>query len=310
MTEELKPAEAPETEELIPVEEPIDEKVATEGDDTTDPDDDEDERLGHEEGEDTDSANRRRRKQRREAQRRAREHQTERLAMLERQNAMMAQQLQQVQGYTLGMQEQQLAERAQQAEGDAAQADAIFAAAVSAGNGNDAAEAQRIRDAARAEAYQLSAAAQQLAQARNAQSQPVSRAPQVDPRVSKNAADWQAANPWFKPGGSDEASLLARQIDNDLVREGYNPATRDHWVELTNRLNDAFGDDEAPKQQRKGPPMGATREHATQNTRGNQIYVAPERKQAMIEAGIWDDPVRRQRALQEYKRFDEANPAR
>jgi hypothetical protein len=32
--------------------------------------------------------------------------------------------------------------------------------------------------------------------------------------------------------------------------------------------------------------------------------VTPERKQAMIEAGVWDDPVLRQRYLKAYQDYD------
>ena len=31
-----------------------------------------------------------------------------------------------------------------------------------------------------------------------------------------------------------------------------------------------------------------------------QIYVTPEQKQAMIDAGYWDDPVKRNRVLKRY----------
>ena len=44
------------------------------------------------------------------------------------------------------------------------------------------------------------------------------------------------------------------------------------------------------------------------NTR-NEVVVTPERKQAMMEAGAWDDPVARKRLLKAYQEYDR-NPAR
>ena len=77
-------------------------------------------------------------------------------------------------------------------------------------------------------------------------------------------------------------------------------------------MADAFGEAEAPAQKgserprRKAPPTGQTREHAPQSTK-REIYVTPERKQAMIEAGIWDDPVRRNQMLKAYQAYDKSS---
>jgi hypothetical protein len=66
------------------------------------------------------------------------------------------------------------------------------------------------------------------------------------------------------------------------------------------------GSDRTPR--RKAPPTGNTREHAPTSTR-NEVVVTPDRKQAMIEAGAWDDPVARKRLLKAYQEYDR-NPAR
>ena len=49
--------------------------------------------------------------------------------------------------------------------------------------------------------------------------------------------------------------------------------------------------------------MGNTREHAPQSTK-KEVYVTPDRKQAMIEAGYWDDPVKRTQMLKAYQAHD------
>jgi len=49
--------------------------------------------------------------------------------------------------------------------------------------------------------------------------------------------------------------------------------------------------------------MGNTREHVPQSTK-KEVYVTPDRKQAMIEAGYWDDPVKRTQMLKAYQAHD------
>ena len=117
------------------------------------------------------------------------------------------------------------------------------------------------------------------------------------------------ANPWYDPQARDRDSALTKGIDNELVREGFNPGTRVYWEELTARVSDALGEGDgapsssAPRPRRKAPPTGNTREHAPSSTK-KEIYVTPGRKQAMIDAGVWDDPVKRQSLLRAYQAFD------
>jgi hypothetical protein len=55
-----------------------------------------------------------------------------------------------------------------------------------------------------------------------------------------------------------------------------------------------------------GPAVGSGREHAPTSTR-KEIYISPERKAALQEAGVWDDPVLRQRYVKKYAEYDRAN---
>jgi hypothetical protein len=54
--------------------------------------------------------------------------------------------------------------------------------------------------------------------------------------------------------------------------------------------------------------VGSGREHAPASTR-KEIYVSPERKQALIEAGVWDDPVLRMKYVKRYAEYDRTNKA-
>lgn len=252
------------------------------------------------------SKNRQKRVKRRELQRRAKEAADRELEFLRQQNAEMLRRIQAVEGHAISTNEQSIDARYQQALNEVRQAEHIMARAAEAGNGDDMIAAMRIRDEAMTAAQQLQAHKQQVAQAR----EQVSR-PQMDPRVTNYAAEWVSANPWYDPNGRDEDSRITKAIDDGLVREGYNPATRDYWEELTRRVAARIGDDDTAdaRPKRKAPPTGNSREHAPSSTR-KEVYVTPERKAAMIEAGIWDDPVARNRMLKAYQTYDKQGSAR
>lgn len=299
------------TEELIPVETPPQEGQ-TPADDADDDDDDgddgEDARLGtNEDDNEDDIAEQRRskRKRRRDMQRRGREAAERQIEFLRQQNEEMMRRLAAVEGHAINSNAQTLEERIAKNMREIAQAEHFIAKATEAGNGDDVVAAMRIRDQAIAEARQLE---EQKARLEQTRSQPA--VPQVDPAVVNYAKEWMTANPWYDPQARDEDSRITKQIDAQLVIEGFNPATRVYWEELTARVAEALGeDDDTTPQQRasaprkKGPPVGTTREHAPKSTK-NEIYVTPERKQAMIDAGVWDDPVQRQRYLKAYQAYD------
>lgn len=274
---------------------------------------DDEERMGVSEDDSdeeiTSKTNRDRRK-RREIQKRARDRAKEELAFLRQQNAELARRMQAIEGNTLSQQAQTIEQRYQQAMYEAQQAELIMARAVEAGNGDDMAQALRIRDEAKERAQQLAYAKQQAEQYAQQAVQP-----QADPRVVDYAKQWLDANPWYNPQGRDEDSAITKAIDNALAAEGWNPASEEYWHELTRRVSVRIGgDDDTPARReaaprRKAPPTGNTREHAPTSTR-KEVYVTPERKAAMIEAGIWDDPARRERQLKAYRDYDRNNTAR
>lgn len=302
-------------EELIPVETPPEEDKEPEPQDNDADDHDEDEDEDRLAASDDDSEeeissntklNRERRKKRREIARRAKEAAELKIEMLQRQNEEMLRRLSAIEGTTHQSAVQTLEQKIAAARAEIAQAEHVIAKATEAGNGEDVVAAMRIRDQAIAQAQQLEYAKQQAAQP---------RAPQVDPNVVNYAKEWMQANPWYDPQGRDRDSALTKAIDAELAREGYNPASREYWEELTARVADAFGEDDEPQQRkaserprRKAPPTGNTREHAPQSTK-REIYVTPERKQAMIEAGVWDDPVARNRMLKAYQAYDRNSSA-
>lgn len=288
-----------------------DEPKAEEPEDQSDDEDEDEERMGVSD-EDTEQEVTKRqtrdRRTRREIQKQAKERAKREIEYLRQQNAELMQRMSAIEGNTLSQQAQTIAQQYQQALYEKQQAELIIAKAVEAGNGDDVTQAMRIRDEANYRAAQLAQAQQQAEQyAQQA------TAPRADPRIADYRSQWLDANPWYKPNGRDEDSAITTAIDNALAAEGWNPASEEYWHELTRRVAIRIGGDEAPSREaaprRKAPPTGNTREHAPVSTR-KEVYVTPERKQAMIEAGIWDDPVRRKSQLKAYQEYDRNNSAR
>ena len=292
--------------EIIEGEEPVQEPV--QDDDDSDDDDDGDERLGDSEDDSDDeivSRNRIKRQKRREVRQRAKDHADRELSLLREQNETLLRRVSAIEGNTLASNVSAIDQRIAQAQSDVKQAENIIARAVEAGNGVDVATAMRLRDEAQYEAQQLWQQKQQVEQVRQQHANPG-----PDPRVVNYAKEWMTANPWYDPSGRDEDSAITKVIDNQLAAEGYNPKDADYWHELTRRVASRIGDDEtetrASPSKRKAPPTGTTREHAPVSTK-KEIYVTPERKQAMVDAGIWDDVPRRNQMLKAYQAYDKSS---
>lgn len=202
-----------------------------------------------------------------------------------------------------------------QAVNEADMADKVIAKAVAAGNGDDVAQALKYRDAARERAQKLSFAKQQAAQ----QAAQAAQAPGVDGATLRHAQRFMAENPWYDVQGRDEDSAVVMAIDQALVREGFDPKSADYWEELRDRaarrMPERFNEgasskkeDASARKPRGGPGIASGREHAPASTR-REVYISPERKQALIEAGVWDDPVLRAKYVKRYAEYDRAGKA-
>lgn len=155
--------------------------------------------------------------------------------------------------------------------------------------------------------------------ARN-QSQPAKQ-PQVqpkDPVLVAKAVSWAERNPWFKQGGEDDDSAIADTIAAKLVKEGFNPKTDGYWDELDDRLADrGIGDDEEQQEQtqseqikqtserptRRSPPVGGGNGRGDLGSGKTQVKLPTVFINALKEAGIWDDPVRRNKAIRDHQRI-------
>lgn len=205
---------------------------------------------------------------------------------------------------------------------EADMAERVIAKAVEAGNGEDVAKAMRYRDQAMQRAQQLQFQKQQAAQQRPS-------TPALDDRTMHFAKQFIDENPWYDSQGRDEDSAIVIAIDQSLAKDGYNPSSEEYWSELRRRAarrlperfskgeRDSSPNRESQREQREqreertprgGPAVGSGREHAPASTR-KEIYISPERKQALIDAGVWDDPVLRMKYVKRYAEYDRMNKA-
>lgn len=208
----------------------------------------------------------------------------------------------------LGTYDAHIANAAKEAE----MAERVIAKAVEAGNGKDVAQALKYRDQAMQKVQQLQFAKQQAAQQR-----PQPQGQQLDDMTMHYANEFIKENPWYDSQGRDEDSAIVIAIDQSLAKDGYNPQSEEYWDELrkraARRLPEKFkterqSNTREERTPRGGPAVGSGREHAPASTR-KEIYLSPERKQALIDAGVWDDPVLRMKYAKRYSEYDRANKA-
>jgi hypothetical protein len=175
-----------------------------------------------------------------------------------------------------------------------------MAEAMSAGDGETYSQAQEIWLEAR---NQVSA----LKNSKDQASRPQVQNNIPDPRLQRHASEWMERNAWYNPNGSDIDSRIAKIVDEELVKEGWNPNDSDYWDELDNRLskriNHRYNDSMDVKPSSKGPRSVVTssgRESVNGNSNRSTFTLQPEQVRAMKDAGMWDDPAKRAKMIKRY----------
>jgi len=148
-------------------------------------------------------------------------------------------------------------------------------------------------------------------------------APALDPRARELGVSWAKANSWYQPQGPDLDSRITRQIDDSLVQEGYDPASKDYWDELSSRVaqymphrgrteNNASGRNGDYNGSRNGRKPGSSavtgsgRDSGAASSGGAKggYVLSSARVQALKDAGVWDDPGKRADAIRRYRDYD------
>lgn len=143
---------------------------------------------------------------------------------------------------------------------------------------------------------------------RSAQPQP------LDPRLVNHAKSWMENNRWYKPESRDVDSRIVLTLDQALADEGFDPTTPEYWSELTERVKKhlphrAAGGkitSSANKPPRPAVPA-AQRDGGSSGSADGSFRLSAERVQALKEAGVWDNPAERAKAIKYFRDFDKAN---
>ena len=286
-------------------------------------DEDDDRRLGGGEAADDEVREQRRveRKSRRQRQKEARERDQRELKFLRSRNEQVERQLGDINRRLQASETASVDGRIAQLDRAIESAEDVYAKAIDAGEGKDAAEAQRIRDSLRDQRSYL----QQWKQQGGSQ---VQAEPEVDPRLVENVRDWHGRNQWFDFGRRDEDSAIAGAIDDMMVRDGFDPTTPEYYDELDKRIArrlphlakgggrgnnaDDYDDDAGGDAGERGgdKPSGGPRFRVggkERALRSNEVHISRERREAMEEAGVWEDPVLRKKYLKRYAEWDREN---
>jgi hypothetical protein len=129
--------------------------------------------------------------------------------------------------------------------------------------------------------------------------------------VQENATQWLNSNRWYDPSGKDTDSRIAKVIDNALASEGWDPADPEYWDELDNRLKERLPHRYTSKMtggdrnRRSGTSSGRT--DVSGSAVKNTFTLSRDRVQALKDAGMWDDPSKRAKAIRSYADFDRKN---
>lgn len=145
---------------------------------------------------------------------------------------------------------------------------------------------------------------------RNAQAE--ARRPKVSAELKAHAKAFTDEHSWYKAGSGDRDSEQVAALDRQMAAEGWNPNTAGYWEELRDRVKDKlphrFGGadddrDEDPAPQRRQRVGGSGREVGGGGG-GNTFHLSRARVDALREAGMWDDPVKRNKMIKMYRERD------
>ena len=173
--------------------------------------------------------------------------------------------------------------------------------ATGSGDGGGAVEAQEGLFETKQTLAQLNQAKQQAARPAPPQQKP------INPSVQRHAAGWIERNEWYKPDLSDTDSKIAKQIDEELTKAGWNAESAEYWDELDNRLQKYLPhryNSPSDKREQRTPrnTVGSSGREASAAYGGtNRTFtLSAEQVRAMKDAGMWDNPEKRQKMIKRY----------
>lgn len=275
------------------------------GDDDDHPDDDDDLR----------EAKRNRRRAKKELIRKTNQEKDLRLQQLQRENEEFKRRLSQLERNTKAEHITRLDKNIEDAQVQLEYAKMKLAEATSNNDGQAMVEAQTLWHNAQEQVRNLQGMRQRAdAELRQPQQQ---QAPQIDPVIQRNAAQWMKRNSWYNPSATDPDSRVAKSIDEQMSSEGWDATDPDYWEELDSRLQKVLphrynesNDDDNRQVRRPRNVVGSSGREASAaygGTNRTQFVLSPERVKAMKDAGAWDNPERKAKMIKNFIAFDRAN---
>ena len=224
----------------------------------------------------------------------------ERLALLQRQNQELMERLSVIEHRTHANDIAQIDKAMQDGELRVRYAKMKLAEAVQAQDGEAAAQANEMLLDERQKLESLKNFKQKAVQ-------PQQKANIPDAGTQRQIAAWMERNSWFDPERKDMDSKIAKQIDEQLHAEGWNPATSDYWDEMDNRLrrylphryNDVH-EESSSRRKPRSPVTSSGRENASSAGGRQSFELTTEQVRAMKDAGFWDDPKKRLSMIKRY----------
>ena len=236
------------------------------------------------------AARRARRRSKKDLIRKTNEEKDVRLQMLQRQNEEMANRLSQVERRTQGADMARLEKAIDDEQVRVEYHRMKLAEATSAGDGQAAVAAQEAL-------YDARQKVDQLAQLKRQADRPADNTPRID------------RNGWYKPDLGDTDSRIAKVVDEELVKEGWNPGTADYWDELDSRLqkrlphryNESSNRQDSPTRTPRNTVGSSGREASAAYGGTNRTFtLTAEQVRAMKDAGMWDNPEKRAKMIKRY----------
>lgn len=246
------------------------------------------------------AARRERRKVKKQLVRQTNQEKDLKLQMLQRQNEELIQRLSVVERKTYSADLARIDKAIEDSELRINYAKMKLSEAAQSGDGNAMARAQEMWLESKQQADALKNLKRQAVT-------PQQRANIPDPRLQRLAADWMERNSWFNPNGGDLDSKIAKQVDEQLTSEGWDANSPEYWEELDNRLQKYVShrynestDSSYRRSKPRGIVTGSGRESAARAGGKNTYTLSPEQVRAMKDAGMWEDPDKRNRMIKRY----------
>jgi hypothetical protein len=127
--------------------------------------------------------------------------------------------------------------------------------------------------------------------------------------VQQNATKWLKKNSWYDPQARDTDSRIAKVIDQELAADGWDPSDSEYWEELDSRLSSRLPHRYVSKggSNKRANPTASSRVANTTSQKAGTITLSRERVQAIKDAGAWDDVEKRNKMIRAYASYDREN---